>query len=195
MSFHDDARIWELNVTPMNPTDSPPRSLLVTLIGIFSLLGSVTFFFGDLFGSVTAFYIMRSPDFQMALRELRNYRPSGGLSIISPEGMLISSAAGLIISAAGIAASIGLLIRKNWGRIAFIVVVWLQAVYFAVVGALGMSAVSGITSQLGLDGITGMGPMRRVAGLMTIGGSILLMLLAMLVLWGLSREKIRKEFV
>jgi hypothetical protein len=105
--------------------------------------------------------------------------------------------AGWLIGAATIVAAIGVLRRRNWGRIGFLALAWLGVVVNVAGAALAMVAVQSIPADLAREiGEAGVDWQRLEFGLMALPASLAIISLSLhaWVIQRLSGREARREF-
>ncbi len=151
----------------------PKRSRFVTNLALFSIMVGIFLIFQNISNLMTTNSLENSPEYRMAQQMM----PS---MTVSPTATIFE----ILLQFAGIIASIGLFIRRNWGRISYMVLLSVITVW---------EIVSSVQSYLSLSKyLQGFG-MESSLNLL-IFGNILALGINIYLIWKLSTKEVRDEF-
>ncbi len=151
----------------------PKRSRFVTNLALFSIMVGIFLIFQNISNLMMTNSFENSPEYRLAQQLIPSIS-------VSPTTTLFE----IFLQFAGIVASIGLFVRRNWGRISYMVLLSVITVW---------EIVSSIQSYLSLSKyLQGFG-MESSLNIL-IFGNILALGINIYLIWKLSTSEIRSEF-
>lgn len=151
----------------------PKRSRFVTNLALFSIIVGIFLIFQNISNLMMTNSIGNNPEYRMA----QQLMPSMS---VSPTVTLFE----IVLQFAGIIASIGLFIRRNWGRISYMVLLSVITVWEIVSSILTYLSLSKYLQGFGMESSLNI----------LIFGNILALGINIYLIWKLSTSEIRGEF-
>ncbi len=148
----------------------------------------------DITGLISYENLTNSSEYQMAMRLMQAYQPDASSLPFNSGWMLASSIMSIALNAVTIGVSYALLKRMKWGRISFILLVWLQTAYYI------LSSIGGYYMAQSFLGNTGVAQMLGGSGVMAFGefatvlGGLIVVAIAVFIVRKLSSADVRREF-
>lgn len=154
------------------------------------MLIAVFLFVSEMNNMISYVNLTSSPEYRMAMEQIKAY--ATGSMLFNTEWMLTTSIISLVLDATTFIVSFGLFKRKKWGRISYVLLVWIQAGYYVCSAIGGYYLARSFASQIGqLIGTTGI---LAFGGYATVFGALIVVATAAFVVWKLSSESVRQEF-
>ncbi len=139
-------------IRTMNPTEqttvSPPRSQFVTLLAWFSIAVSCLMIFTSLMQNLMV-HVLIPPDAFETLAQQGNSAPLPPFALFMFKHFKLIVFLFFLLSAVLLVSSIGLLKRKNWARIAFIVMLGVGIAWTVAMLPMQASIMNDVTQSLG----------------------------------------------
>lgn len=171
-----------------------PRSSFVTAVAFISIMVGVYMLITDLSGMVSYNSLTDSAEYRMAMQSLHTAMPDSSGTMMNSTWISISNWIGIILSASMIAASIGLFLRRTWGRVSYISLLWVQSVYYVATAIIGYFVAKSFIEQSGLDQMTAMSGMLTLGGSTAIVGGVITVGIAAVFTMKLSTPAVKQEF-
>jgi hypothetical protein len=178
----------------MDPSPPSLRSPFVTGLAILGICVGAFMFMSDLVSAGSTLYLTNTPEYRMAMQQLRTYQPSMESMLVDTRTMVINTLIGLALSAAAVVASVGLLRRKHWGRTSFLWITWAQVVFYVSEAVGGFLLTQSLEARTGLGQVLGSSGVWMFSAAASVAGIIIALLVAGGITWKLSQERVRREF-
>ena len=176
----------------MNGTMAPQRSTFVTGLAIISMLIAAFLFVSDIVALVSYVELTSSSEYQMTMKLIQSYHLDSSTMLINSHWMIGASIVSVILSMGTMAASYALYTRKSWGRISYIIILGVQALYYVVSSIVGYYLAKSIVSN-SAEVFTSSG-LWAYGGLTNIIGMIIILTTSAFIIRKLSSENVRREF-
>jgi len=179
----------------MQPTSMAPKSAFVSGLAIISAAVAIFLFCSDLIGLISYINLTDSAAYRMALQQLEAFGPDANSMLSSSTWILTTSIISLAMNAASVIASIGLFRRRKWGWFSYILLIWLQAIYYLVSSAVGYYLARSFAEKSGIGQLLNSSAMFAASGYALVFGAAIAIAVAAVVTWKLSSRDVRSEFV
>jgi hypothetical protein len=177
----------------MDPT-TRPRSPFVNGIAIVGICLGSFLFLSEIVSTGSMLYMLNSSEYRTAMDQMRRYAPSMRSLMPDPTVLLAEAGIGMLLDAALAVASVGLLLRREWGRIALLWIVWVQVAYSLVGAVRNLSMATSAAGAAGLEQALGGSTLSTVAPILTAFSVFLGFVVAAMVTWKLRQPHVREEF-
>lgn len=150
------------------------KSRFVNNLAMMSIVVGIYMIYQDISNLTMLQTLSSSPEYRMAEQMM----PS--LSVSPAETMF-----DIFMQAAGIIGSVGLMLRMNWGRILYIAVLSIVTLWGIISGIMSYLSISTYLGSIGMGGSLSL----------LLMGNVVMLVIAGYIVWKLSTEKIRNEFI
>jgi len=152
----------------------PKRSRFITNLALFSIMVGIYLMFQSILTLMTTNSIENNPEYQMAQQLMPTLS-------VSPTATIFE----IVLQFAGIIASIGLYIRSNLGRISYMVMLSIITVWGIVASIMSYLSLSKYLQGYGIESSLSL----------MVFGNILALGIIIYLIWKLSTNEIKDEFL
>jgi len=179
---------------PLPSAPRVPRSLFISTLAILSVAVALALLLSDVVSLVSYISLTQSPAYRMVERELETFAPGNGSLMPGSTFTIVSGIVGILLNGVCVGASVGLFLRKRWGRVSYIGLAWFQAIYFLGSAVVTYFAAKSLIEKSGVDTLLDESSLYSAGGYALAVGGIIAVAIAIFVTRKLGSAEVRAEF-
>ena len=181
--------------SPSLALQRPPRSLFVSALAIVSIVIALTLLVNDAISLISYVSLTQSAAYRLVERELEMLEPGSGSAALGSTFTVGLGIIGILLNAGCVGASVGVFLRKGWGRMSYIFLAWFQAVFFLASSVATYIGARSLIERSGVGSLLNGSALFNIAGYALAISAIVAFAVAIFVTRKLSSPEVRAEFL